>query len=105
MRIRYSPAARNDLRNLQTYLSAEFDSAVALKTVTKIVSDISTLKCQRGLAKPLADKIGFETPYLYFFCGKRSVAILSDEKGVYSILRILDIRMDYVRTVFSTHHF
>lgn len=101
MKIRYSPAAREDLRELKAYLSVEFGAAAAAKSVAKIVSDISTLKLHRSLARPLSDKVGRDTPYLYFLCGKYSIAILSEGVNLYSVVRILDGRTDYVKTVFG----
>ena len=101
MRIRYSPAARDDLRQLRDYITAEFGAAVAAKSVWKVLADISTLKRHRGLARPLRDKIGRETNYLYFLCGRYSIAILSEGGGFFSVVRVLDGRTDYARTVFD----
>ena len=101
MRIRYSPAARDDLRQLRDYIAAEFGCAVAAKSVAKVLSDISTLKRHKGLARPLRDKIGRETAYMYFFCGRYSIAILSEGGGFYSVVRVLDGRTDYARTIFG----
>ena len=101
MKIRYSPAARDDLRTLKRYLTDEFGAAVAAKTISKIVSDISSLKRHKHLARPLADKIGRATDYLYFLCGRYSIAILAEAPDVYSILRILDGRTDYAATIFG----
>lgn len=101
MKIRYSPAARDDLRALKRYLAGEFGAAVAAKTVAKIVSEISSLKRHRHLARPLADKIGRPTGYHYFLCGRYAIAILAEERSVYSILRVLDGRTDYAATIFG----
>ena len=104
MKIRYSPAARDDLRTLKRYLTDEFGAAVAAKTISKIVSDSSSLKRHKHLARPLADKIGRVTDYLYFLCGRYAIAILEEERNVYSILRILDGRTDYAATIFGEQH-
>ena len=40
MKIRYSPAARDDLRELRLYITSEFGAVVAAKSLGKIVSDI-----------------------------------------------------------------
>ncbi|MBQ4200113.1 MAG: type II toxin-antitoxin system RelE/ParE family toxin [Kiritimatiellae bacterium] len=101
MKIRYSPAVRDDLRQLKRYLTLEFGATVASKSIAKIVSDISSLKSQRHLARPLADKVDRATDYLYFLAGRYSVVILSKGKGLYSIIRILDGRTDYVKTIFG----
>jgi plasmid stabilization system protein ParE len=64
MTIRYSPSARDELRQLKAYLTAQFGAVVAAKSAAKIISDISTLKQHRLLAGDLSDKVGRETPYL-----------------------------------------
>ena len=68
MRIRYSPAAREDLRELRRYLVGEFGAPVADRSVRQVVRDISTLKRHPGLLRPLADKIKRPTDYQYFLC-------------------------------------
>lgn len=99
MRIRYSPAAKEDLRNLKDYLTLEFGATVAAKSLARIVADISALKNHCHLARPLSDKVGRDTSYLYFLAGKRSVAILSEDMDVLSVVRVLDSRTDYVRAI------
>ena len=101
MRIRYSPAAREDLRELRRYLIGEFGAAVADRSVRQVVRDISTLKRHPGLLRPLADKIKRPTDYQYFLCGKYSIAISLLEPEVISIIRVLDGRTDYATTVFG----
>ena len=101
MKIRYSPAARDDLRQQKRYLTLEFGAAVASKSVSKIVGDISSLKNHRHLARPLADKVGRATDYLYLLAGRYSVVILSRGDGLYFVIRILDGRTDYVKTIFG----
>ncbi len=101
MKIRYSPAARDDLRQLKAYLTVEFSAAVAAKSVARIVSDIATLKRHRSLARPLSGKVGRDTPYFYLLCGRYSIAILSEGVNLYSVIRILDGRTDYVKTIFG----
>ena len=101
MKIRYSPAARNDLRELRCYLVSEFGAAVAAKSMGKIVADISSLKRHPALMRPLADKISRPSAYSYFLCGKHSIAILAVEPDVISVVRVLDGRTDYATTVFG----
>lgn len=101
MRIRYSPAAHEDLRELRRYLAGEFGAAVADRSVRQVVRDISALKRHPGLLRPLADKIKRPTGYRYFPCGKYAIAISLLEPEVISILRVLDGRTDYATTVFG----
>lgn len=101
MKIRYSPAARDDLRQLKRYLTLEFGAAVASKSVAKIIDDISSLKSHRHLARPLSDKIHRGTDYLYLLAGRHSIAILSEGDSLYSVIRVLDGRTDYVKAIFG----
>ena len=101
MKIRYSPAARVDLRELRLYITSEFGAVVAANSLGKIVSDISSLKRHPALMRPLSDKIARPSAYSYFFCGKYSIAILSVESDVISVVRVLDGRTDYATTVFG----
>jgi len=103
MKIRYSPAARNDLLELRRYITSEFGAAVAAKSTAKIVSDISSLKRHPALMRPLSDKIARQSAYSYFLCGKYSIAILAVSADVISVVRVLDGRTDYATTVFGLH--
>ncbi len=102
MTVRYSPAAREDLRVLRRYLVGEFGTSVADKAVRKIVADIAALKCYPNLLRPLADKIERQTDFLYYLCGRYSIAISLVEAETISIVRILDGRSDYVTEVFGS---
>ena len=101
MKIRYSPAAMEDLRELRGYLVSEFGPAVAAESMGRIVADISSLKRFPALMRPLSDKISRPSAYSYFLCGKYSIAILVVGNGVISVVRILDGRTDYATTVFG----
>ena len=101
MKIRYSPAARVDLRELRPYIASESGAVAAAKSLGKIVSDISSLKRHPALMRPLSDKIARPSAYSYSFCGKYSIAILSVESDVISVVRVLDGRTDYATTVFG----
>ena len=100
MKIRYTPAARQDLLDLRTYLTSEFGLDVAAKAVSNIVADISNLKQFPALMRTLSDKVSRPTEYKYFLCGRYSIAILSATATVISVIRILDGRTDYSRTIF-----
>ena len=101
MKIRYAPAAREDLRELRRYLISEFGALVAARSVGKIVADIAVLKRHSALIRPLSDKIGRPSDYSYFLCGKYSIAILATTENMISVVRILDGRTDYATTIFG----
>jgi len=100
MTLRFTPAAREDLRALRDYLSGEFGAEVAARTLAQIVANLSNLKSFPGLMGNLSDKIRRPTEYKYYFCGKLSVAILAHEADALSVVRILDMRSDYAALVF-----
>lgn len=101
MKIRYTPAAVSDLRELRAYLTEEFDADVASNTLSKIVENISVLKDFPGLMMDLSDKIHRRTKYKYCLCGKLSIAVLSCDSEFISVLRILDTRSDYASVIFE----
>ena len=101
MLIRYSPAAREDLRRLHRYLVSEFGQRTADLSVQRIVRDISILKQQVNLLRPLADKIHRATDYQYCLCGRYSIVILLKSSKNLSVVRILDGRTDYVTEIFG----
>ena len=101
MRIRYTPAAREDLRATKSWIIGEFgDVAVADKAVTDIIKGIAVIKRNPQLARPLQDKVHRKTAYKYILCGKRSIAILRIEADLASVIRVLDTRTDYVSMIF-----
>ena len=102
MTIRYTPAARDDLRAVKAWIIGEFgDAAVADKAVVDIIKGIAVLKRNPQLARPLQDKVRRKTDYKYILCGKYSIAILRIEADLASVIRILDTRTDYIRTIFG----
>ncbi len=101
MKLRFAPAAVEDLRNLRSYLSEEFGATVAQQAIERLVADISSLKDFPGLMRPLAEKVKRATEYKYFLCGKCSVAILIEDDDLISVMRIFDERSDYVARIFG----
>jgi len=101
MTLRYTPAARDDLRHIRDYLAGEFGAEVAAKTLAKIVGNLSGLKSFPKLMGPLSEKIRRPTRYKYYLCSKLSIAILSCRGDCISVIRILDTRSDYAAIVFD----
>ena len=102
MTIRYTPAARDDLRAIKAWIIGEFgDAAVADKAIVGIIKGIAALKRNPQLARPLRDKVHRKTNSKYILCCKRSIAILRIESDLASVIRILDTRTDYISTIFG----
>jgi len=101
MKLRYTPAAREDLRKLRNYLADEFGADVASKTLATLVGNLSELKSFPGLMGELSEKIRRPTEYKYYLCSNLSIAILSVARGCISVVRVLDARSDYAATIFK----
>ena len=100
MKLRYSPAAREDLRELHGYIARELQNpAAADRTVLSVLESCSCLKEQPLMGPELSRRIGRTTDLRYLICGKR-IAFYRIEHDVISVLRILDGRTDYLRILF-----
>ena len=98
---RYTPAAREDLRELHGYIARELQNpAAADRTVLSVLESCSRLKEQPLMGPELSRRIGRTTDLRYLICGKR-IAFYRIEHDVISVLRILDGRTDYLRILFS----
>lgn len=100
MKIKYTPAARDDLREIKSYISQNLKSPVAAKNVTeRIIRSIHKLAEFPNLGLSIQEKTGRETD-----CR----CLISDNYGIiYSvqndiqIIRVLDLRTDYMRFIFQ----
>ncbi|MBQ4544791.1 MAG: type II toxin-antitoxin system RelE/ParE family toxin [Oscillospiraceae bacterium] len=101
MKIVYSPQARKDLLELREYISNVLKNSVAAKNVTdKILKTVHLLQEQPNIGIRLSEKTGRDTDYLCLFVGKYgAIYRIEDEK--INIVRILDLRTDYMRIVFE----
>ena len=101
MFLRYTPEARNDLRELKSYIATALKNPIAAKSVTnRIVSACSILKEQPYSGADLAAKTGRDTDLRYLICDKH-IAFYRVEENCVSIVRILDGRTNYMRVLFN----
>lgn len=101
MKLRYTPAARTDLREKREYISEMLKSPIAAdRIITGILEDCSHLKEQPKMGAELSEKIGRETDLRYLICGKH-IAFYRIEKDIVSVVRILDGRTNYMRVLFQ----
>lgn len=100
MTIRYTPQARQNLRELEQYLSVELKNPGAARNVVgRIVRDNAALKRFPHMGMSLAAKTGIETDLLYRITGKHLVFYRNEDQTI-SIARILDGRQDYMKILF-----
>lgn len=101
MKLRYTPAARTDLREIREYISEMLKSPIAAdRIITGILESCSHLKEQPKMGAELSEKIGRETDLRYLICGKH-IAFYRIEKDIVSVVRILDGRTNYMRVLFQ----
>lgn len=101
MKLRYTPAARSDLREIREYIGGMLNNPIAANRITAgILENCSHLKEQPRMGAELSEKTGRETDLRYLICGKH-IAFYRIEKDTVSVIRILDGRTNYLRVLFQ----
>lgn len=101
MKIRISPSALQDLREIKTYIENDLSSPEASKkVVTRIIDDYNRLKKSPYIGAPLSAKVSIDTDFRYLVSGNYLVFYKVDDEYV-SIYRILYGRRDYLRIIFD----
>lgn len=101
MRLVYSPEARRDLLDLKRFISMEYQNPKAAGEIAqRIMRSCALLKQFPRMGMRLSEKIPAETSLRFLICGQRLI-FYRVEETVIRILRILDGRSDYIRTLFE----
>lgn len=101
MRIRYTPQAQTDLREVRDYISNVLKNPVAAKNVTgRIIRSCHKLSDQPNMGASLQGKTGRNTDCRYLIC-ENHIAFYEVQLDCVCIIRILDGRTDYMRALFS----
>ena len=101
MRITYTPQARTDLREIRDYISQTLRNPTAAKNVTdKVIKSIHLLADQPMLGVSVEEKTGRSTAYRCLFSGNYGVFYIPGTDAI-QVIRILDLRTDYMRTIFG----
>ena len=103
MKLRYTPAARADLRAMRDYIAHTLKNQTAAQRFTdRIVKSCARLKDQPRMGAALSEKTGRDTDLRYLACGDQ-IAFYRVEEGnqTVSVIRILDGRTDYMRVIFQ----
>ncbi len=100
MNVRYTPAAREDLRELHDYIAKELHNPdAAARIVSGILKQCGGLKEMPLAGGSLAAKTGRETDLRYRICGKH-IVFYRVQGEMISVIRILDGRRNYLEELF-----
>ncbi len=101
MKIRITPAALEDLKEIKAYIEKDLSSPVAANNIVKrIIDDYSRLKNSPHMGMLLSSKVPFDTDYRFIVSGNYLVFYKADNEYV-SIYRILYGRRDYMKIIFE----
>lgn len=102
MKLKYSPAALADLKNLQRYISETLQNPTAADhVVRRILDECAQLKEFPLMGLSLQEKTGYATDLRMQICGKY-LAIYRIDGADILIARILSARQDYMRILLSS---
>ncbi len=101
MKIRVTPAALNDLKEIKTYIEKDLSNPIAANNVIKrIIEDYSHLEIAPYMGVSLSNKVPFDTDYRFIVSGNHLVFYRVDNEHV-SIYRVLYGRRDYLKIIFD----
>lgn len=103
MRLRYTPEAVSDIRELRRYIKHTLRNPVAAERISNaILRACSSLKTFPNLGVSVEGRTGFATDLRMLFC-ENWIAVyrIEPDSDVVSIARILDGRQDYIHILFG----
>lgn len=101
MKLRYTPEALADLRELKGYISRNLQNPEAAARITRgILDDCAQLKHFPELGPSLDARTEQETGLRYLVCRGR-IAFYRIDGDTISVARILDGRQDYMHVLFG----
>ena len=94
-KLRYTPAAIQDLDEIEQYIREELCAPDAAKnTIRKIANSCALLRSTPRMGLSLQEKLNREIPQRYIISGNYLIIYEIDES--ISVLRVLDTRTDYI---------
>ena len=101
MKIRVTPKALNDLKDIKSYIENDLANPIAANNViNRIIEDYSRLEISPRMGPSLSAKVPFETDYRFIVSGNYLVFYKTDDEYV-SIYRVLYGRRDYLKLIFD----
>lgn len=105
MKVRLSPTAVNDLKEIKNYIEQDLlNPSAAENVIKKIIKDYTRLETMPNIGIPLSKKVGFENDFRFIVSGNYLVFYKADNEYV-SIYRVLYSRRDYLRLIFNDVEF
>jgi len=100
-KIRISPEALNDLKEIKKYIEEELmNPAAANRVVKRIVEDYGRLEVSPYFGPSLSSKINIDSDFRFLVSGNYIVFYKVNEEYI-SIYRVLYGRRDYLRIIFD----
>lgn len=100
MKLRYTPAAMNDLEEIKTYIAETLlNPDAAHNLMVGIAASCAKLKDQPMMGAELRHKINREVDERYLIHGK--YIIIYELTDVISIIRVLDTRTNYLQILLA----
>lgn len=105
MKIRVSPTALNDLKEIKLYIENDLSNPIAANNVVKrIIDDYSRLEISPHMGPSLSTKVPFDTDYRFIVSGNYLVFYKVEDDYI-SVNRILYGRRDYIKIIFDDIEF
>lgn len=105
MKIRLSPIAVRDLKEIKNYIEQDLSNPTAAQNVVKkIIKDYTRLEAMPNIGISLSNKVSFETDFRFIVSGNYLVFYKIDNEFI-SVYRILYSRRDYLRLIFNDIEF
>lgn len=103
-KIRLTPEAANDLREIKQYISAELKNpTAAVRVVERITKSIRVLQNFPAAGVSLESKTGYSTDYR-MLVSEKYLVFYRVNGDIVSIIRVLNGRQDYLRILFGTEN-
>lgn len=101
MKIRVTPTALDDLKEIKSYIEKDLSNPIAANNVIKrIIDDYSRLEISPHIGPSLSTKVPFDTDFRFIVSGNYLIFYKADDEYI-SIYRILYGRRDYLKIIFD----
>jgi plasmid stabilization system protein ParE len=97
MKVRVTPEAFNDIKQIKNYISEEFDNSIAAnRIVNKITKSYRNLEKSPYIGKRLITVVGTESDYRFLICGNHLIFYIIEGNNI-SVERVIHSKRDYCK--------